>query len=261
MMARARHDVLIVADSDTYVEDGYLATVTAPLLDERIGLVTCVYRDVPTATLWSRLGAMYINEWYMPSVLLARLFGHRSYASGQTLCLRRRTLETIGGFEVLADHLADDYRLGQLIRSLGQEILLSPVQVMAKHHEPDLESLARHELRWMHTIRVLRPRSFSWLFLSFSLPLALLGFCLSVGFPGYESLASALFLGVIAARIGLQLVHRLRARQSPLAQLWLIPACDLLILWVWIRSFFTTRVSWRGNDFDVDADGVMRRAS
>src|SRR6185437_5702347 len=126
MLGQARHDVLVMADSDAYVGPDYLATVTAPLLDRKIGLVTCLYHGEPTARIWSRLGAMYVNEWYIPSVLLARLFGHQGYASGQTLCLRRETLQGIGGLRAIADHLADDYRLGELIRDLGLRIVLSP---------------------------------------------------------------------------------------------------------------------------------------
>src|ERR1700722_10855918 len=96
MMAAARHDTLLMADSDAQVAPDYLVAVTAPLLDPRVGLVTCSYQGIPTPQIWSRLGAMYINEWYMPSVLLARLFGHDGFASGQTLCIRRDTLQAIG---------------------------------------------------------------------------------------------------------------------------------------------------------------------
>lgn len=259
MLARARYDVLVIADSDTWVGSDYLAAVTAPLLDRDVGLVTCIYRDVPTQRLWSRLGAMYINEWYAPSVLLAWLFGHQGYASGQTLCLRRDTLQAIGGLQALANHLADDYRLGELIRGLGLRTVLSPYEVQAEHHEPNLDSLARHELRWMRTIRVLRPRSFRWLFLSFSLPLAIVGILLTSMQFSPAITAWVPFGITLIARLALHFVHRLRGDRPLLADFWLLPVRDLLICWVWYRSFSTSRVMWRGNEFDVDAQGVMRR--
>lgn len=84
MLKYARHDLLVMADSDAFVGPDYLVSVTAPLLDKKVGLVTCLYHGEPTQLVWSRLGAMYVNEWYMPSVLLARLFGHENYVSGQT---------------------------------------------------------------------------------------------------------------------------------------------------------------------------------
>jgi ceramide glucosyltransferase len=261
MVARARHDVLTIADSDAWVGSDYLRLVTAPLLDPTVGLVTSVYRDVPTKSIWSHLGAMYINEWYMPSVLLAWLFGHQGYVSGQTMCLRRETLQVIGGLQAIANYLADDHRLGELVSGLGLRIALSPYVVRAEHHEPSWDSLARHELRWMRTIRVLRPRSYCFLFLSFSLPLAILGMLLSVAQSSASMAAWALFLTTLLSRLVLHFVPWLRGDRPLLADLWLVPVQDLLMVWVWVRAFFTSRVSWRGSEFDVGADGVMRRLS
>jgi ceramide glucosyltransferase len=261
MLPHARHDILVLADSDTFVGPGYLASVTAPLCDPRVGLVTCLYSDVPTAGGWSRLGAMYINEWYMPTVLLAWLFGHQSYVSGQTLCVRHVTLRAIGGLEALANQLADDYRLGELVRGLGLQIVLSRYTVKAEHHEPDLVSLTGHELRWMRTLRILRPRSFRWIFLSFSVPLAVLGLILALLLPLLATIAWTLFWITVAGRVLLHFAYRMDGGRPLLSDLWLLPARELLICWVWCRSFFRSRVIWRGSEFDVGADGVMRRLS
>jgi hypothetical protein len=56
-------------------------------------------------------------------------------------------------------------------------------------------------------------------------------------------------------------VNRWRGARPWLREFWLLPVRDLLMCWAWGRSFFTTRVTWRGNEFTVDADGVMRRLS
>jgi ceramide glucosyltransferase len=258
----ARHDLLVMADSDTWVRPDYLKSVTAPFLDRGVGLVTCVYCDVPTTGVWSRVGAMYINEWYVPLVVLGWLFGHRAYVSGQTLCLRRATLEAVGGLPALADQLADDYRLGELVRAQGLRIVLSPYLVHAEHHEPDLDALTYHELRWMSTIRVLQPLSFAFLFASFTLPLALLGATLIPAEPSsLATLLWALVAVAIAARLLVHLVHRLGGDRPLLADLWLLPLRDLLLAWFWCRSFFTSRITWRGNEFAVDSAGIMRRVS
>jgi ceramide glucosyltransferase len=260
MLARARHQVLVMADSDTYVGPDYLRAVTAPLLDGRVGLVTCLYQDVPTPRLWSRLGAMYINEWYMPSVLVAWLFGHHGYVSGQSLSVRAPVLQGIGGLPAMANHLADDYRFGELVRRQGLRVVLSRYLPRAGHEEPSYESLSRHELRWMRTIRVLQPFAFKLMCLSFSLPLAVLGLALTIlADPSLTRVAGALFCAALLARLALHLRGRRNGERSMFADLWLLPWRDLLILWVWLRSFRNSRVSWRGNEFDVGADGVMRR--
>ena len=261
MLEAARHEVLIIADSDVRVAPDYLDCVTAPLEDPTIGLVTCVYEDLPTDGVWSRLGAMYINEWYIPSALLAAFFGHRNYASGQTLGLRRASLDKIGGFGGMSNHLADDYRLGELIRDLGLRIELSPTPVMAEHHEPTAESLVRHELRWMRTIRALRPRSFLLMFLSFSLPVALAGLLLSIADAATTTLAWTLFDAALAIRLALHFAHRIRHHRPLFPDLWLLPVRDLLLCWIWIQSFFSSRITWRGREFDVDSDGIMHRLS
>src|SRR5690349_12488155 len=60
--APAKHDVLVIADSDMRVAPDYLAEVTAPLADPAVGLVTCLYKGQPAdGSAWSRLGAAFIN--------------------------------------------------------------------------------------------------------------------------------------------------------------------------------------------------------
>jgi ceramide glucosyltransferase len=258
MLPYAKYDLLAIADSDTIVDSGYLAAVTAPLADRNVGLVTCVYHGVPTPDIWSRLGAMYINEWYIPSVLLAWLFGHQAYVSGQTICLTQDTLRTIGGFATIADHLADDYRLGELVRRSGRRVVLSPYVVTGVHHEPSLRAVTRHEIRWMRTLAVLRPRSFRVLFLTFSLPLAAIGFA----FPSEASSSTALpilMTVILLSRLIVHFVHRLGDSRSIFVDLWLLPVRDVLIFWVWFCSFLTSEITWRGVEFDVDSDGIIRR--
>jgi len=259
MLARARHEFLVMADSDAFVGPDYLGIVTAPLLDPAVGLVTCTYRGVPTEGIWSRLGAMYINEWYVPSVLLAWLFGYQRYVSGQCMCMRHDTVRAIGGFRAIANHLADDHRLGELVSELGLRIVLSPYMVEGEHDEQTYESLARHEIRWMRTIRVLRPRSFRMIFLSFSFPLALFGLLLTVVGESWSIAAWALFAITGIIRLAFHFAPRIQGKQPLFADIWLLPVRDLLLCWIWCRSFFTSRVTWRGSEFDVDADGFMRR--
>ena len=166
-------------------------------------------------------------------------------------------LRRLRGLLGIANHLADDYELGQLVRRLGLRIVLSSYQLKAGHHEPTLKSLVRHELRWMRTLYVLRPLGFRFIFFTFSLPLALLG--LMLGAESFSTLAWALFQFTVVARLALHFVHRIRGGRPLLADLWLLPVRDLLICWVWCRSFYTSRFTWRGSDFGVGADGIMRK--
>ena len=263
MLPLARHDILVMADSDVCVEPHYLRAVAPALCNPGVGLVTCIYQGMPTSGIWSRVGAMYVNEWYVPSILLAWLFGHQGYVSGQTVCIRQTTLRDLGGLEALANHLADDHELGTLVRMLGLRIELSRYVVAGAHHEPSFDAVLRHEIRWMRTLRVLRPVSFRWLFLTFSLPLAAAGLALvEAAHPvggGIVAPARLLFAATLVLRLMVHGANRLTTRRNVVGDLWLLPLRDLLLCWVWLRCFFTSTVTWRGNEFDVDADGIMRR--
>lgn len=112
MMQLARYDHLIVNDSDIRVERDYLRRVMAPLADEQVGMVTCLYRAVPAPTLGSQLEALGIGTDFCAGVLVAQQIeeGLR-FGLGSTLAFRRKDLDRIGGFHSIVDFLADDYEL------------------------------------------------------------------------------------------------------------------------------------------------------
>lgn len=251
MMALARHDYLVMADSDVCVAPDYLARVVAPLTDPGVGVVTCPYRGLPGAGLWSALGALFINDWFLPSVQVAALFGSRAFAFGASIAMRRDALEAIGGFGSIVNQLADDYRLGELTRRRGLATVLSEVIVDTWVDEPRLADLLRHELRWLRTIRIVRPAGYSLSFITFSLPLAVLGTLLAAG----GSLALML-LGITAAARGV--LHGLARRPgAPLKHIWLIPVSDALAFGLWCWGFATRRVEWRQARYRVARDGSV----
>ncbi len=252
MMAVARHDVLVVADSDMAVGQDYLRVVTAPLEDAANGLVTCLYVGRPRAGLWSRLGAAFINWGFLPSALVGQALGVDEGCFGATMALRRATLEAVGGFAAFDDHLADDHALGAAVRRLGQRVVLSPYLVDDDVHEPTLAALYAHELRWQRTIRVVAPAGHAGSILTNPLAFALAGGVLtSFAWPAVAVLCAALAARIVTARTADS------AFAAPLGS-WLVPFRDALSLAVFVHSFLGRRVRWRGHLFRVGADGRLR---
>jgi ceramide glucosyltransferase len=249
MMPLAHHDYLIVADSDVRVAPDYLARVVPPLLDSAVGIVTCPYRGYPRGGPWSVLGAAFINDWFVPSVYVAALFGSRAFAFGATIAMRREVLASIGGFIPLADQLADDYRLGELTRRMGLRTVLSEVVVETSVDERSLADLVRHELRWLRTIRTVRPLGYALSFVTFGLAPAALGSLLAAG------ARAALAMLAITALARLMLHSSGRDARSALAQLWALPLTDLLAFALWCWGFVTRRVQWRHARYRVARDG------
>jgi ceramide glucosyltransferase len=249
MMAFARHDYLVIADCDVKVDGNYLAKVVPPLQDVGVGIVTCCYRGVPRTGLWSLLGAMYINEWFMPSVRVAALTGYRSFAFGVTIGIRREVLAKIGGFTAISNQLADDYRLGELTRQHGLRTVLSEVEVETLVRERSASELISHELRWRRTIRNLSPFGYGLTFVTFGLPVTALQVLLARG----AAPAVAIFTMTALARVLLQ--SNAGRPQVRAAKLLLVPFRDLLHLLLWIWSFATRRVQWRNDHYRLSRDG------
>ena len=252
MMPLARHDFLVLSDSDVRVGRDYLAKVVAPLHDDGVGIVTCTYHGNPRPGLWPLLGSLFINEWFMPSVRVAAMAGSRSFAFGVTIALRRQVLAGIGGFTSIADQLADDYRLGELTRRLGLRTVLSEVVVETCVAELNFGDLVRHELRWLRTIRALRPLGYSFSFVTFGVPVALLGALLARGTAPAVGMLAATAL----ARTVLHLFMR-RPGSAPF-QLAVLPLRDALSLGLWAWSFVTRHVHWREDRYQVTRDGSVQ---
>lgn len=252
MVAHARYPVLVMADSDMRVGPQYLRRVTAPLADPRIGLVTCLYRGVTAAGLWSQLACLHINHGFLPQAALAEAMGAGAGCFGATIALRRDTLERIGGFAVIADALADDHALGAAVRRLGYRVALSPHLVDNVLLEPDLPALFQHELRWARTIRLVAPAGFSASVLTQPTVLALLAVMLGA----LPVAAPAMLAAALACRwlTALAVARRLRLPRAPL---WLLPLRDLLSFGVFVASFFARTVAWRDRTFRVSRSGEL----
>jgi ceramide glucosyltransferase len=253
MMPLTRHDFLVISDSDVRVPRDYLSRIVPPLLDADVGIVTCPYRGAPRRGLWSLLGSMFINDWFIPSVRVAALFGSRAFAFGVTIALRRQVLASIGGFAAIANQLADDYRLGELTRARGLRTVLSAVVVETCVDERSFGDLVRHELRWLRTIRAVRPLGYGLSFITFSVPVALVGCAISRG-----AWATIVLLAVTAlGRIVLHL--RVRDTASGIARDFaVLPLREALSLLLWAWGFVTRRVHWRDDRFRVTRDGSVQ---
>jgi ceramide glucosyltransferase len=252
MMRAARHDCLILADSDVEVPPDYLARVVAPLAEPAVGIVTCPYRGLARSGMWSVLLAAFVNDWFMPSALVAASFGSRAFAFGATIALRRQVLDSIGGFAAVADQLADDYRLGELTRRRGLRTVLSDVVVATHVHEPSATELLRHELRWLRTIRAVRPTAYLFSFPSFGWPVGALGCLLAQG-------AQAALLMLAVTGLARVLLHfGTRKVDCAFLQLWVLPLNDLLAFVLWGWGFASRRVHWRAARYRVARDGSVQ---
>ena len=259
MLPLARYDHLIVNDSDIRIEPDYLRRVLAPLADSRIGLVTCPYRGVANSTLGSRLEALGISTDFCPGVLVARQLEDIKFALGSTMAFRRRDLAAIGGFEGLADYLADDYHLGQRIAALGLKVELSDVVVETFLPRYAMGEFLTHQLRWARAVRDSRFWGYLGLGISFGLVWALLTLIIAGGAGWAWEL-----LGVtVVMRFAMAIYVGGRVLRDRYVMRWLalIPLRDAIAMMVWLMSFAGHTVSWRGELFKLNNGKLVKQGS
>ncbi|HSY89925.1 MAG TPA: bacteriohopanetetrol glucosamine biosynthesis glycosyltransferase HpnI [Candidatus Binatus sp.] len=257
MLATARYEHLIVNDSDICVEPDYLRRVIAPLADEHVGMITCLYRGVAAGTFGSKLEALGISTDFCAGVLVARqLEGGLRFGLGSTLVFRRADLERIGGFRSIVDFLADDYELGRRIASLGLRVVLSDVVVETHLPAYDLRGFLAHQLRWARGVRDSRAAGYIGLVSTYGLMWALLGLIVAHGAPWSWAVlgTTALLRFAVVIVVGSCVLKDTRL----LRNLWLLPVRDLVAVAVWIASFAGHTVTWRGDRF-VLKDGRLIR--
>ncbi len=250
---RAKGEIIVVADSDMRVGPDYLRAVAGAFDAESVGGVTCLYAGRPLGGAPSLLGAMQINEGFLPSVLVALAIQPLDFCLGATMAVRRKALDSIGGFQSLAGLLADDYMLGHRLRQQGWEVRLAPYVVEDIVTEPSFSDLFLHELRWARTIRTVRPVGYSLSILTMMFPWTVAVVLLSR--------FSRPALGIALAALGLRLLlhgtvqRRLRlARPAPP---WWIPLRDAMTFVVYCTSHFGRSVQWKQARFNVSTDGQL----
>ena len=261
MLPAARHEILLVNDSDIRVSQDYLSKVTAPLALDSVGLVTCLYRAVAAPTLGSRLEALSISTDFVPGVLSARLLETGlHFGLGSTLVFRRREIESIGGFESLLDYLADDYELGRRIAAKGKKVELSAATVTTFLPAYTMVEFVRHQLRWSRTIRDARRGGYIGLVFTFGLPWALLTLWAARGAAWSWALLGATLIARCA--VGIFTATAILGDWQAVRNIALLPLRDLIAPFLWAVGLAGSRIYWRGSVFilkDGRLTNVARR--
>jgi len=251
----AKHDIIIVCDSDIRVGPEYLRHVCAPFADPAVGLVTSLYRCSRVHGWATALESLGFTAEMAPNVMVARTLEGLSFALGASMAVRREALEAIGGFGALVEYLADDYQLGNKVHRAGWRLELSDYMVESVMKEETFREVVIRQLRWCRTMRVSRPGGYAGSGITQPFPQAFLAILVS-GFtpPG---VAAALLLYLIRGTVATVFSRRYLGDRLLPKWLFLLPFRDLIGFTTWLLSFFGSRVSWRGRHYRVLSGGGM----
>lgn len=255
MYQRAKHDVIVIADSDIRVGPDYLRRLVKPLRDPRTGLVTCLYRARNAGGLATLVESLFINTDWCHMVLVARKVERTSYAFGATIAMRRAVLDEIGGFLPIADFLADDYQLGQRVVEHGYQAVLGEQILETVISLGTWRRLVEHQLRWARTYRICRPGGYFGIVLTHGTLWALLN-VIYHGFGPTSLLVSGALLTLRHLAAAVLSWRYLRTETTRWALLLVAPK-DLFISFIWFLAFAGDTVTWSGRRFRVLKSGHM----
>lgn len=258
MLVVAKHELLVVTDSDVEVGRDYLRRVLAPFAQPRVGCVTCLYRGKPTGGLWSRLEGLGMSVEMTSGVLIANLLEGMKFALGPTMVCRREAMAQIGGFGVFADYCSDDFLLGNLIAARGWEVVLSDYVIDHVIQNRSFAHSIAHQVRWMRSTRFSRPKGHFGTGLTFAVPFGLLA-CFVATFSGHKRVGIFLLAWTIVTRIFQSVVVGggvVRDRRA-VTWAWLYPLRDLMGLGFWAASYLSAKIVWRDQVYRLVKDGRM----
>jgi ceramide glucosyltransferase len=259
LLAReAKHEIIVQSDGDVRVSRDYLKKVVAEFADRNVGVVSCFYRGVAQPNFWAEVEAVGAASDFFAGALVANLPGEVTFALGASVATTKRWLAKVGGYEALADLLADDYEIGNRVHKAGGKVLLSREAVCTMYPAQTLKSFWEHQVRWSRTVRMVRPASFFGLVITHGLP-----WCVLAALVAPSARVGAAFLGaylvlrlLMAWVVGVWGVGDEVLRK----RLWLVPLRDAVHFAVWMAGFVSNRVMWGGVEYAIEG-GRMREVT
>jgi ceramide glucosyltransferase len=256
LLAReAKHEIIVQSDGDVRVSPDYLKNVVAEFADPAVGVVSCFYRGVAEKNFWAKVEAVGAASDFFAGALVANLPGRVTFALGASVATTKTWLAKIGGYEALADLLADDYEIGNRVHKAGGKVLLSREAVWTMYPAQTLRGFWEHQVRWARTVRLVRPASFFGLVVTHGLPWCVLAAALAPSaWVGGAYLGAYLVLRLMMAWVvGVWGVQDEVLRRK----LWLVPMRDAIHFAVWVAGFVSNRVKWSGVEYAIEG-GRMR---
>lgn len=252
MLEHAGHDVLCFADSDVRVDRSYLRHIIGALQQPGVGLVTTVYHGLCAPGFWPRVAAALTNYHFLPGVVTGLAIGRARPCFGQSIAMTRETLAGIGGLAQFAHHLAEDHAVGEAVRRSGATVAIPPIIVQHACVENTFSQLFSHELRWSRTIRAADRWGHLGAVLMHPFALAMLAVAFSGGAKAAWILACAALLGRVL------LVWKVdRATNNRTDGRLCLPLWDIVQFAIYVASFCSSGVVWRGTRFRVDGNGML----
>ncbi len=254
-LAAAKHEILLISDSDVRVAPGYLRAMVAPLANESVGYTCSLYRSVGAKRWFEKLELLNLNADFVPSLIFSTVTGAAHFCVGASVAFRRSDLERIGGMAALSDYLVEDYELGRRLKNLGKDMVLVPEIVEVVADFPNAARWWHHQVYWDQNTWAANPTGFALTILARAVPFALL----FAAVRGFDMTGVNVFLAAVMVRIATArwVAEGYLKDKEGVGALWLLPLRDLMALVSWYAALTRRSFEWRGHRFGLTKEGKI----
>lgn len=252
----ARHELVLLCDVNARFRPDEVSRLVGQLTP-RVGLLTAVPVATDPGGFCGELECAFFNSggarWLIASDRLGQGVG-----VGQTMLLRRRDLERVGGIDAMAAGVCEDAALATAIRRAGLTVRMA--------QDPGWHPIGRRRFRdlWHRHLRWQCCRKYhAWPLFVFEPGVSPLSMAIAAGIWGNAMTgwpAPALIAGHLAAWFAIEAAY-VRCRGwhlswlSPLA--WLVR--EAMIPALWLRALVARSLVWRGQRIPLPPMLALRR--
>ena len=246
----ATNNILIFSDSDTSTGT-YFCGKTMYLLENAADIVFGLPIHYKTENLWARMFAHLYNFEFL-GFLAPKILKNGDSGIGGAVAMSKETLKKIGGIEAFRNTLADGRYIGRKAKDLGLKVkvgpqVFSPIGNMT--YQLLLDKLTRAVLieksKGSLSDTIMNRIIYSYVVI-FIVSLIMLNI------PLYILAALSILLRLISASM---IWTKATGERRVLFEIFIF---DMLIIYVYFKSFFNQKTKWGGIRYIVSAKGDMR---
>ncbi len=249
MLPHARHDLVLISDSNVRAYPGYLEATVLPMQDPEVGLVSNPVIGDGEETVAAAMENLHLTTFAACISIAGKVVAGIDAVVGKSMLMRKAAIDAVGGFLAFRNILAEDQLIAKRLPDTGWKVVMVAHPVRNLNRCWSLDRLVARHTRWAK----IRTRMVLW-----SYPLEI--FANPVSLAIVAALLGAtgglwLVVGTAAGKILLDgfAAWGLRGRLPKVRYLLTIPLKDLIMFGIWFVPAFSGEVEWRGHRLRITA--------
>jgi ceramide glucosyltransferase len=252
--ANAKYEYILISDSNVMVNRDYLREIVKHFSDPGVGLVTNLIRGIGGRTLGSVFENLHLNSFIIGSICFLDKYLKIPCVVGKSMLIRKRDLESIGGFKAVKDVLAEDYIIGKKMQKKGKKVILSNYLINNVNNYWGLKKFLNRHIRWgklrwrIGGVKYFSEIITNTVFMSF-LPILFWG-------PSKLTVSFAVLISCIKIIGDFYMGRKIGTDMNPLWNVF-SPVKDLIIGFIWFIPLLSNTILWRGNRYIIHKDSLL----